>query len=102
MGRGLIEEAGQRLAAVALAAIVRANEKGVDVRAVAAQSLLEGGMDGLDIGGCVETESDAALVGEDDDAQAGPIEAGDCIRDAGEDVKVGPRRDIAGLPAFSC
>ena len=35
-GRGLVEEARERLAAVALAFVVRAEEEGVDMRAVAA------------------------------------------------------------------
>ena len=67
-------------------------KKRVDVRAVAAESALEGGVDRLDIGGGVEAKRDAALVGDHDDAQAGVIEAGNGFGDAGEDVKVRPRK----------
>ena len=47
-------------------------------------------MDCLKIGGRVEAECDAALVGDYDYTQSCVIEAGNCLRDSGQDVKVGP------------
>ncbi len=57
-------------------------------------------MDGFDVGGCVEAEGDAALVGEDDYAQAGLIETGDGLGDAGEDLEAGPRGDVLAFRHF--
>ena len=51
-------------------------------------------MDGLDIVNGVEAERDAALVGDHDYTQSRLIEAGNCVRNAGEDAKGGWGRDI--------
>ncbi len=67
------------------------------MRTVAAEGLLEGGVDGVNIGGCVEAERDAALVGDHDDTQSCLIEAGDGLGDAGENVEGGRGRDIVAF-----
>ena len=77
IGLGLLEEAGKRFAAVAPILVVRAKVEGVDVSVVDCQFLLKRGMDAEDIRGGMETEGDAALIGNDDDAEAGAVEAGD-------------------------
>lgn len=97
LSSGLLEEARQRLAAVALAAVVGADEKGVDMRAVAVEQGLEGGVNRLDVGGGVEPESDAALVGDDHHAQSRAVEQGDGLGYAGQDVKAVPGGYITAL-----
>src|ERR1035438_5558766 len=62
VGEGLVEEAGQRLAAVALLLVVRAKVEAVDVSAVGLQQALQCGVDGDNIGGGVTAQGDAALV----------------------------------------
>ena len=62
-----------------------------------ASSLLEGGVNGLDIGGGVEAEGDAALIRDDEDAEAGAIEPSDGIGDAGEYFQLDGRGDVAAF-----
>ena len=93
----LLEEAGQGLAAVALALVVRADEKSVYMSAEAGEVLLEGGVDGVDVGEGVEAAGDAALVGDDQDEQTGAVEAGDGFSDAGEGMEFGGSADVAAL-----
>jgi len=94
---GLIEKPGERLAAGTFILIVRAEEKGVDMSSVRGQFALEGGVDGLYAGGRIEAEGDATLVGDDDDAKAGAVEAGDGLVDAGEGEELARRGDIAAF-----
>lgn len=77
VGERLLVEAGTGLAAVAFVLIVRTEVKGVDVRAGCREGALQFSVDGVDVGGSVEAECDAALVGDDDDAQPGAVEARD-------------------------
>jgi hypothetical protein len=62
VGAGLIEEAGERLAAVALLRVVRAEVEGVDVRALRLQPALQYGVDLAHIICCVESQRNATLV----------------------------------------
>ena len=45
----------------------------------------------------VESQRDAALVGDDDDAQARAVEASDGLRDAGQRLKLAPGGDVAAF-----
>ena len=92
---GLLEEPGERLPAVASGFVVGAEVEGVDVGAVGLEFALELVVDGADGGCVVEAEGDAALVGDDDDAEAGLVEAGDGLGNAGEQVEVRPGGDVA-------
>lgn len=93
----LLEEAGQGLAAVALVLVVRADEKSVYMSAGAGEVLLEIGVDGVDIGEGVEAAGDAALVGDDQDEEAGAVEAGDGFCNAGQGMEFGGSADVGAL-----
>lgn len=92
-----MEEAGEGLAAVALVSVVRAEVEGVDVRAVRLQPALQCGVDIAHVFGGIEAEGDAALVGDDDDAQARAVEASDGLRDAGQWLKLAPGGNVAAF-----
>jgi len=62
LSAGLLEEARERLAAVALLRVVRAEVEGVDVRAVRLQPALQCGVDLAHIIGRVESQRNATLV----------------------------------------
>ena len=89
-GRSLQEETGKRLAAVAAAGVVRADEEGVDVSAAGGEELLEGLVDGGDLGGGIKSEGDAALVGDDNYRKVGAVEAQNSLSDSGQDVEIVP------------
>lgn len=91
----LMEEAGQGLAAVALVVVVGAEEEAVQVRAGLPELALQVLVDGQDVRSRVETKGDAALVGNDDDAEAGAVEASDGLRYAGEQLEIVPGGDVA-------
>jgi len=97
VGAGLMEEAGERLAAVALLRVVRAEVEGVDMRAVRLQLALEGGVNLAHVAGGVEAEGDASLVGDDDDAQTRAVEASDGLRYAGQWLKLAPGSNVAAF-----
>jgi hypothetical protein len=97
LGRGLLEKAGKRLAAVALLFVVRAEVEGVYVGAAGFQEVLQGCVHVLHIGGRVEPQRNAALVGDNHDAQARPVEAGDGFRHAGQQVKLVPAGHVAAF-----
>jgi len=93
----LEKHAGERLAAVAGVLVMGAEVEGVNVRAVAGQLLLELRVDGFDVGWRVEAERGTALVGDDEDAQPGAVEACDGVGDARQQVKLFPACDVAAL-----
>ncbi len=63
---GLVEEAGQGLAALALSLIVRTDKESINVGASTVEMLLEGSMNGINIGKGVKAEGNAALVRDHD------------------------------------
>jgi hypothetical protein len=73
----MVEEAGKRLATVALFFVVGADVEAIDLCVVGLEQGLQAGVDGVDVGDGVESASDAALIGDNDHAQAGLIETGD-------------------------
>ena len=97
VGLGLVEHAGERLAAVALVFVVGADVEGIDVRAGFGEGLLQVGVDCSYRSGGVFAEGDAALVGDDEDAEAGAVEAGDGVGDAGEQGESIPTGDVFAL-----
>jgi hypothetical protein len=97
IAKGLKEQAGAWLAAVALVFVVGAEIESVDVGAARAEMLLQGGVEGIDIGGGVAAEGDAALVADHDDAAAGTVESGDGGVDAGEDMEFFPAGDVVAF-----
>src|SRR5579863_9359995 len=59
--------------------------------------LLQLGMQRVDVSRRVIAERDAALVGNDDDTNAGAVEGGDCGLDAGQNMEVAPAADVGAL-----
>ena len=57
-------------------------------------------MDGVDVSEGVEAAGDAALVGDDQDEQAGAGESGDSFSDAGQGMGIGGGADVAPLRHF--
>ena len=98
---GLLEETRQRFAAVALALVVGAKVETVDASAGLSQFGLELGVNMLNVSDRVEAQSDAALVGDDEDAQAGSIEACDGFRNAGEHFKMLPAGNVLPFRHFA-
>lgn len=94
MGDGLLVEAGKRLAAVALILVVGTDEEGVDAGAGGFEYLLKAGVDGFNVSEGVEAAGDAALIGDNDYAQTGGIEAAQCLGDARDDAELLPLRDV--------
>jgi hypothetical protein len=88
VGECLVEEAGQRLTAVALSLVVRAEIEGIDVGLLCGQVVLEGGVNIEHVGGGVETERDAALVRDDEYAHASAVELCDGFGDAGQRMEL--------------
>ena len=97
LGLRLFEEAGERFAAVALMLIVRAEVETVDFGSGFGQQGLKLVVDFVDGRGGVEAEGYAALVGDDEDTQAGLIEPRDGLGDAGEQFEVLPVGDVLAL-----
>jgi hypothetical protein len=91
---GLFEEAGEGFAAVALTFVVRAEVEAVDFGSGFCQNGLKLSVDFVDILGGVKAEGDAALVGDDENAQAGPIEPRNGLGDAGKQFEVLPVGDV--------
>jgi len=98
---GLFEEAGERLAAVAFALVMRTEVEAVDSCAGLGEDGLQLGMDRVHISSGVEAEGDAALVGDDEDAQAGLVEPRDGLGDAGEQIEMLPAGDVLALGHFA-
>lgn len=84
VSEGLVEEAGEGFATVALGLVVGAKVEGVDVGLLGRELAGEAGVDFMDVGGGVETEGYAALIRDYDDAKAGAIELCDSFGDAGK------------------
>jgi hypothetical protein len=95
LGAGLLEEAGEGLAAVALLRVVRAEVEGVDMRALRLQPALDRSVDVAHIVPGIQAEGDASLVGDNDDAQARAVESADRLRDARQRLELAPRGHIA-------
>ncbi len=93
----LIEEAGKRLAAVALGFVVWAEVEGVDVGVMSAEVLLEGCVDVEHVRRGVEAECDSALIGDDDDAESGAIELRDRVRHAGQRLEFAGGSDVTAF-----
>ena len=101
VAEGLLEEAGLRLAAIALILVVWAVVEGVNAGAVGGEVFLEAGVEGVNIGCGVMPERDAALVGDDDDEGSGAVESGNCGFGAGQDVEVAPASNVGALGRFA-
>lgn len=86
-GQSLVEHSGKGLAAVAGVLVVGAEVEGIDGCAQGGELGLEMGVDIADSGRGVFAEGDASLIGDDDNAEAGGFEAGDCREDAGEELE---------------
>jgi len=65
LSHGLLEEAWQRLAAVALPLVVGAEVETVHMSAVMCQQLLQSGVNGVNIRRRIEPQRNATLVGDD-------------------------------------
>ena len=100
LGFCLFEEAGQRFAAVALAPVMRAEVKAVDVSAGDRQLSLELAVYGVHVRRGVEAEGDAALIGDDEDPESGLIETGDGLRHAGQEFELLPAGDVLAFGHF--
>ncbi len=94
---GLVEQAGKRLAAVAVGLVVGAKVERVDVGVVRVEFVLEYGVDVEDICRGVEVERDAALVGDDEDAHASAIQLRDGLMNAGQRLELVGRSDEAAF-----
>ena len=97
VGAGLTEEAGERLAAVALELVVGAEVEGINVRIVRSERTLEFGVDLADIVLGVEAESNAALVRDHNDTQPRAVEAMNGFDDSRQWIELAPTRDEATL-----
>ncbi len=93
----LFEQPRQRLTAVALLFIVRAKVEAVDMGSLCEQKVLQRGMNGLHIGGGVESQGYTALIAHDDHADSGPIQPSDPFNYAWKETKVRPVGHIASL-----
>jgi hypothetical protein len=58
-------------------------------------------VDRFDVGGGVESEGDASLVGDDDDAEAGAVEAGYGLGHPGVEMEFFGRGDVATFGQLS-
>lgn len=96
----LIEQAGQRLAAIALILVVRAEVEAVHMGFVVSQFPLKLGMDTEDVFLGTESEGNASLIGDENDAQAGAIEACDSLGNAGKYAKFPEGGNVATLRKF--
>lgn len=94
LGNGLMEESRERLAAIAFLLVVGAEVEAVEMRTGLAQDQLQVRGDGLNVCDGVEAEGDAALIGDDDDAEAGAVELCDCLGHAGEQMEFIPRSHV--------
>jgi len=81
--------------------VVRAEVEAVDVSAGFCQDGLKLGMDVLDIGGGIEAEGDAALVGDNENTQTCLIELRDGFRHAGKQLEILPAGDVLVLRQFA-
>ncbi len=73
---------------------MRAEVKAVNVRAFSFQQLLQFGVDRQDILLGINAESDAALVGDHDDAEPVAVEQGDSFDGAGQELELVPAGDV--------
>ena len=97
----LEEESGGGFAAVAGGFVVGADVEGVDACGGRGEELGEVGVDLVDGGEGVFAESYAALVGDDEDAEAGCVEAGDGLGDAGQEGEEVEGGDVFALREFA-
>jgi len=98
---GLLKETGERFAAIAFALIVRAEVEAVDVGAGLSETLIQLDMDVIHVGGSVESEGDAALVGDNKDSKTGLIELGNRFWNAREQVEMLPAGDVLAFRHFA-
>jgi len=94
---GLMEEAGEGLAAVALVSVVRAEVEGVDVRALRLQPALQCGVDLAHIICRVESQRNATLVRDHDHAHSRAVESADRLRNSGQRLELAPGGHIAAF-----
>ena len=92
---GLFKKAGQRLPAVALALIVRAEVEAIHMSAVALKFLLKRGVDSVHVGRRIQAQGNSALVGNHHHSQSGAVETGDSLGHARQEIKLPPRRNEA-------
>lgn len=90
----------QGLAALALILIVRTEVEGVYVCTMRPEQVVKASVEGFHVRGCVETKSDAALVGDDDNLQSGAIESREGPGYSGQDVEISPGGYVASLRHF--
>lgn len=100
VGLRLLEEAWERLAAATFVLVVGTKIEGIDVRSLRFQVALECGVDGGHVGGAVESQGDAALIGDDDDSQSGAVELADRFLHAGQWLKFARRSYVAAFGHF--
>ena len=93
-GFGLLVKAGTGFAAGALTFVVGAEVEGVDPGAGFTKGFLKRMMNGINVLRGIQTESDAALIGHNDYAEAGLVELGDGFRDAGKQIEMLPGSDV--------
>lgn len=94
LGGRLVEHAGKRLSAIALAFLMRTDKEGVDAGAVRLQQFLKMLMHRFHICGRIKTTRDAALIRDDDDQQSRLVEVGNGLRHAGKYAKLFPAGNI--------
>lgn len=76
---------------------MRAEVEAIDVCALGREQFLKSGMYLFYITHRVESLGDAALVGDNDDADAGFVEAADCFHYAGENLEFTPSGYVCSL-----
>jgi hypothetical protein len=86
----LLEQAGFRFAAIAFIAIVRAVVKGVNVRVMRRQVLLQPTMELLDVLFRVQAEGNPALIADDHDFASAAVERRYGRFGAGEKLEIAP------------
>ncbi len=94
---GLIEKAGERLSAIALCLVVGTEIESVDVGIANFERIAESRVDVEHVCGSVKAETDAALVGDNENAQSGLIEFGDGFGNSGENVEFVWGGDVAAF-----
>ncbi len=80
----LVEKTGQGLAAIALPLVMRAEIEAVDLRAIRSQHVIELLVNRVYIGGGVEAQSDAALIGKHENAKASLVQLRDRFGNSGK------------------